>query len=206
MAKTNEISYCNTATTHKPRLYIVPDESAWSCYWVSEYSFRYKPWFFVEVDDHWDLQKNNWIFIPVCTQQLPLKYQTQVRSFQSLDGTKWSLLISFPCISCISSSFNTHIGIFSEFALSIFEFLGGLVIYSSYQVQQITYLKSFHFLFTYPRKVFSAWTEVWTGAWPSTAPIMAPGGRDLGDFGDPGRAGDIYNSISMPNYYHTCLP
>ena len=80
------------------------------------------------------------------------------------------------------------------------------MIYSSYQVQQITYLKSFHFLFTYPRKVFSAWTEVWTGAWPSTAPIMAPGGRDLGDFGDPGRAGDIYNSISMPNYYHTCLP
>ena len=31
-------------------------------------------------------------------------------------------------------------------------------------------------------KVFSAWTEVWTGAWPSTASIMAPGGRDLGDF------------------------
>ena len=45
----------------------------------------------------------------------------------------------------------------------IFEFLAGLVIYSSYQVQQTTCLKTFHFLCTYPRKVFSAWTEVWTG-------------------------------------------
>ena len=33
-----------------------------------------------------------------------------------------------------------------------------------------------------PNKVLSAWTEVWTGTWPSTASIMAPGGRDLGDF------------------------
>ena len=64
----------------------------------------------------------------------------------------------------------------------IFEFLGGLVIYSSYQVQGTTCLKSFHFLCTYPGKVFSAWTEVWTGTWPSSASIMASGGRDLGDF------------------------
>ena len=42
----------------------------------------------------------------------------------------------------------------------IFEFLGGLVIYSSYQVQRTTCLKSSLFLCTYPRKVFSAWTEV----------------------------------------------
>ena len=63
-----------------------------------------------------------------------------------------------------------------------FEFLGGLVIYSSYQVKRTTYLKSFHFLCTHPRKDSSAWTEVWSISWPSTAPIMAPGGRDLGDF------------------------
>ena len=65
---------------------------------------------------------------------------------------------------------------------TIFEFLGGLVIDSSYQVDATTCLKSFHFLCAYPRKVVSAWTEVWTGAWPSTASIMAPGGRKPGDF------------------------
>ena len=64
----------------------------------------------------------------------------------------------------------------------IFEFLGGLVIHSSYQVKTTTYLKSSLFLFTYARKVFSAWAEVWSGAWPSTASIMAPEDRDLGDF------------------------
>ena len=61
-------------------------------------------------------------------------------------------------------------------------FCAGLVIYSSYQVQQTTCLKTFHFLCTYARKVFSAWAEVWSISWPSTEPIMAPGGRDLGDF------------------------
>ena len=39
------------------------------------------------------------------------------------------------------------------------------------KVKSTTYLKSFHFLCTYPRKLFSAWTEVWTGTWPSTASI-----------------------------------
>ena len=34
----------------------------------------------------------------------------------------------------------------------------------------------------YVDKVLSAWTEVWTGTWPSRASIMAPGGRDLDDF------------------------
>ena len=29
---------------------------------------------------------------------------------------------------------------------------------------------------------FSAWTEVWIIHWPLTAFIIAPGGRDLGDF------------------------
>ena len=56
------------------------------------------------------------------------------------------------------------------------------MIYSSYQVQQATCLKSFLFLCTHPRKVFSAWAEVWVVPWPSTASIIAPGGRDLGDF------------------------
>ena len=31
-------------------------------------------------------------------------------------------------------------------------------------------------------KAPSAWTEVWTGAWPSTASITAPVGRETGDF------------------------
>ncbi len=31
-------------------------------------------------------------------------------------------------------------------------------------------------------KVLSAWTEVWTGTWPSRAKVLAPEGRDLGDF------------------------
>ena len=31
-------------------------------------------------------------------------------------------------------------------------------------------------------KVRSAWTEVWTGNWPSRASIISPGGRDLDDF------------------------
>ena len=34
----------------------------------------------------------------------------------------------------------------------------------------------------YVNKVLSAWTEVWTGAWPSRSSIMVPGGRDLDDF------------------------
>ena len=63
----------------------------------------------------------------------------------------------------------------------IFEILSGLI-YIAYQVQPTTCLKSFHFLCTYPRKVFSALAEVWSIPWPSTTSIMAPGGRDLDDF------------------------
>ena len=43
-------------------------------------------------------------------------------------------------------------------------------------------IKSSLFLWTYPNKIFSAWTEVWTGPCPSRASIRASGGRDLDDF------------------------
>ena len=43
----------------------------------------------------------------------------------------------------------------------------------------------------YVNMVFSAWTEVWTISCPSRASIMAPEGRDLGDFSDSGWAGDM---------------
>ena len=49
---------------------------------------------------------------------------------------------------------------------AFFDFLGGLVIYSSYQVESTTYLKSNLQLGIYAEKVFSAWTEVWSGTWP----------------------------------------
>ena len=62
------------------------------------------------------------------------------------------------------------------------EFPGRLIIYGSYLVTATTYLKSFHFLCTYPSKVSGAWTEVWTIPWSSTMPIIAFGGRDLEDF------------------------
>ena len=65
---------------------------------------------------------------------------------------------------------------------TIFEFQGELVTYGSYQVKATTCLKSYIYLCTYPRKVFSAWAEVWSIPWPSTTSIMAPGGRDLDDF------------------------
>jgi hypothetical protein len=103
--KTDEISYFYTATTHKHRLDAIPHENKWSCYWVSEYSFRYKPWFFVEVDSHRDLQKMK-IFSHrfasrishICTEHKP-------RTFQSLESTKWCPLTTFLCSSCISLLF-----------------------------------------------------------------------------------------------------
>ena len=55
-----------------------------------------------------------------------------------------------------------------------------LVIYTSYQVEATTKIKLYPHLVLYPCKVFSASTEVWRIPWPSTAPITAPGGRDLG--------------------------
>ena len=86
MTKTNEISYFHTDTNHKHRLHIVQLERAWLCYWVSEYSFRYKPWFFVEVDGQRDLQKHNWIFILVCFWNFPHQYQTHLASLAIARG------------------------------------------------------------------------------------------------------------------------
>ena len=37
----------------------------------------------------------------------------------------------------------------------------------------------YHYLGTSARKVPSAWTEVWSGTWPSMASMMTPKGRDL---------------------------
>ena len=72
------------------------------------------------------------------------------------------------------------------------------MIYSSYQVNVSTCLKSFHFLFTYPGKVFSAWTEVWSIPWPSTASIMAPAGSFLAKFDA------IFLSLLLAPYARTC--
>ena len=69
------------------------------------------------------------------------------------------------------------------------------MIYSSYQVQQTTCLKSFHFLSVYTKKGFSSGGTVWSATWASTASITTPGGRDLDRFFEIfenlGRAGDI---------------
>ena len=54
--------------------------------------------------------------------------------------------------------------------------------YRSYPVKTFTWLKSYRYLDTYPRKVSSAWTEVSTIPCRPMAPITAPGGHDLGDF------------------------
>jgi hypothetical protein len=64
----------------------------------------------------------------------------------------------------------------------IFEFLGRLVIYYSYQVNQFPEYNHIATFFTYTKKDYNASTEVWKGTWPSRAPIMVPGGRDLEDF------------------------
>ena len=52
----------------------------------------------------------------------------------------------------------------------------------------------------YVSKVLSAWADVGTGTWPSMASIMSPGGRSGQIVEILGGAGDINNSISMPNY------
>ena len=58
----------------------------------------------------------------------------------------------------------------------------------------------YNYLGPYVNKIFSTQTEVWSGARPSTAPITAPGGRDLGDFQASGQAGDIKFLPSEDNY------
>ena len=96
MTKTNEISYFHTDTTHKHRLHIVQLERAWLCYWVSEYSFRYKPWFFVEVDGQRDLQKNNWIYMLVCFWNLQEQYQTHLVSLSIATGYQTASFDALP--------------------------------------------------------------------------------------------------------------
>ena len=56
------------------------------------------------------------------------------------------------------------------------------MIYSSYQVQATTKIKSYSDLWVWTEKESRAWGMVWDGTWPSRASIMAPGGRDLGRF------------------------
>ena len=73
----------------------------------------------------------------------------------------------------------------------VFEFLRGLVMYSSYQVKPTTEIESYHYLGIYATKVSSAWTDDWSCTWPSTASITALGGREWDDFGGSGRPGDI---------------
>ena len=65
---------------------------------------------------------------------------------------------------------------------TIFEFLSRPMIYSSHQMKPSTRIKPYRHLWVYTEKGSSAWTEVWSGTWPSRASIMAPGGRDLADF------------------------
>ncbi len=56
---------------------------------------------------------------------------------------------------------------------TIFEFLGLLVIYSSYQVKPSTRINSYRRLCIYSGKDSSAWAEVWTVTYCSRASIMA---------------------------------
>jgi hypothetical protein len=68
--------------------------------------------------------------------------------------------------------------------------------YSSYQVKPTTCLKSFHFLCTYPRKVFSAWIEVSAITFPPSASITVTGVKNVGNFWDLGGP-VIYSSYHM---------
>ena len=64
------------------------------------------------------------------------------------------------------------------------------MIHSSRHVSTHPEIKPFQHLTTCPNKDSSAWTEVSVGTCPSRASIVAPGGRNLGDCLDSGRAGD----------------
>ena len=54
--------------------------------------------------------------------------------------------------------------------------------YSSCQVKVTAKIFLHRRLCVQAEKVSSAWAKVWTATWPSGEGIMAPGGRDLGDF------------------------
>ena len=51
---------------------------------------------------------------------------------------------------------------------------------SSHHVSTNPEIKPYRYLGTHTSKDPKAWTEVSTGTCPPTAPITAPGGRDLG--------------------------
>ena len=57
----------------------------------------------------------------------------------------------------------------------LFEILGDLVMYSSYQVVATTWVKSYHCLGMHTSKEWSTRGTVSTATWPPMAPIMAPG-------------------------------
>ena len=64
----------------------------------------------------------------------------------------------------------------------IFEILGGAGdIHNSTSVPNYR-SEAYGGLGNYVKKDPSAWTEVWSGPWPSTAPLTAHRGRDVGDF------------------------
>ena len=75
-----------------------------------------------------------------------------------------------------------------------------MYMYSSHYVDTKPEIKHYRYRLTYASKGYSAWVEFWFGTWPSRATITAPGGQVLKDFRVSGRAGDINNSTSMPNY------
>ena len=52
---------------------------------------------------------------------------------------------------------------------------------SSYQVKTITFLKSYLYLCSYPKRGFSAGGTVWSGTYRARASIVPPGDHDLGD-------------------------
>ena len=56
------------------------------------------------------------------------------------------------------------------------------MIYNSKQVPATTFLKSYLYLSIHTKNGFSAGGTVWSGTYRARASIMAPGGRDLGDF------------------------
>ena len=86
----------------------------------------------------------------------------------------------------------------------IFEILGGAGdINNSISISNYCNGPYIHLL-PYTNKVFSAWTEVWTGTCRSRERFWFPEVRDLGRlfeiFEILGGAGDINNSTSMLNY------
>ena len=73
----------------------------------------------MEVDGHRDFQKKMTRFSYMFASRIShtsTKHTSRV--FQSLGGTNWRLLMNFPCIRCISSSFNNYIDSLSRCRLN----------------------------------------------------------------------------------------